>query len=114
MERAAPQTKTHHQNSQPPFRGTSTQRLVPALRLQSRGPRPPRAQLLAVPPFTLSRASAGRPLISSPPDSLSLRIYFPSDRRHVARLVRRHPGLEAALRANGLTISAIDEDQDRR
>jgi len=52
--------------------------------------------------------------VPCPQTNTSLRIYFPDDRRHVARLVRRDTALEAALRENGLTIPAIDEDQDRR
>ena len=48
------------------------------------------------------------------PCLVSLRVYFPNDRRHVARLIRRHPGLEAALKENGFTIPALDQDEDRR
>ena len=51
--------------------------------------------------------------IPCPTTDTSLRIFFPDDRRHIARLARRDPALEAALRRNGLTIPAID-DQDRR
>ena len=57
-----------------------------------------------------------RPQLPHPaiPCLAALRVYFPDDRRHIARLVRRAPGLIAALRENGFTIPAIDQDQDRR
>jgi len=42
------------------------------------------------------------------------RVYPPDSPLHMARLVRRDPALEAALRRNGLTIPALDPDEDRR
>jgi len=41
------------------------------------------------------------------------RVFFGNEPLHVARLVHRDPSLEAALRVNGFTIPAL-EDQDRR
>ena len=45
--------------------------------------------------------------------SVNYRVFFGSEPIHVARLVRRDLALEAALRENGFTIPAL-EDQDRR
>ena len=41
------------------------------------------------------------------------RVFFGNESLHAARLLRRDPGLEAALRVNGFTIPMLG-DQDRR
>ena len=46
--------------------------------------------------------------------SVAPRVFPPDDPLHVARLVRRDVALEAALRENGFTIPALDQDEDRR
>ena len=45
---------------------------------------------------------------------MTFRVYFDRTAPHAARLLRRDPALEAALRVNGFRIPALDEDQDRR
>ena len=58
------------------------------------------------------------PPLSSPKQTIPCfatpRVYFGNEPLHVARLVHRDPSLEAALKVNGFTIPALDEDQDRR